>query len=67
MKGTSKPQSRNIKVEEYCNCLFGAEYQKECDDYVMKQNNHDMYLQKYVKLQNQLLVRNVDIQMKLKE
>ena len=32
LKGISKYQSKNIKFEEYYNCLFGREYQKECDN-----------------------------------
>ena len=33
IKGISKSQSKHIKFEEYYNCLFGGEYQKECDNY----------------------------------
>ena len=46
MKGISKSQSNHIKFEEYYNCLFGREYQKECDNYFIRSNNHEMYLQK---------------------
>ena len=33
LKGVSKSQSKNIKFEEYYNCLFGGKYQQECDNY----------------------------------
>ena len=28
------------------NCLFGKEYQKECDNYIIRSLNHEMVLQK---------------------
>ena len=43
--GISKPQSKNIKFEENYNCLFGGEYQKVCDNYIIRSPNHGMYLQ----------------------
>ena len=46
IKGISKSQSKHIKFEEYYNCLFGKEYQKECDNYIIRSLNHDMHLQK---------------------
>ena len=46
IKGNSKSQSKHIKFEEYYNCLFGKEYQKECDNYIIRSLNHDIYLQK---------------------
>ena len=46
IKGISKCQSRHIKFEEYYNCLFGGENQKECDSYIIRSLNHEMYLQK---------------------
>ena len=49
MKGISKSQSKHIKVEEYYNCLFGGEYQKECDNYIIRSLNPEMYLQKVKK------------------
>ena len=49
LKGISKSQSKNIKFEEYYNCLFGKEYQKECDNYIIRSINHDMVLQKVKK------------------
>ena len=49
IKGISKSQSKHIKFEEYYNCLFGREYQKECDNYIIRSLNHEMYLQKVKK------------------
>ena len=49
LKGISKSQSKNIKFEEYYNCLFGKEYQYECDNYILRSINHDMVLQKVKK------------------
>ena len=46
MKGFSESQSKNTKLEEYYNCLFGGEYQKECDSYIIRSLDHEMYLQK---------------------
>ena len=31
LKDISKSLSKHIKFEKYYNCLFGGEYQKECD------------------------------------
>ena len=45
LKGISKRQSKNIKIEEYYNCLFGGKYQQECDNYIIQSINHEMYLQ----------------------
>ena len=45
IKGISKSQSKHIKFEEYYNCLFGEEYQKECDNYILRSINHEMVLQ----------------------
>ena len=49
LKGISKSQSKNIKFEEYYNCLFGKEYQRECDNYIIRSLNHEMYLQRVKK------------------
>ena len=49
LKGITKSQAKNIKFEEYYNCLFGKEYQKTCDNYLIRSNNHNMYLQKVEK------------------
>ena len=49
LKGISKSYSKNIKFDEYYNCLFGNEYQRECDNYILRAINHDMVLQKVKK------------------
>ena len=46
IKGISKSQSKHNIFEEHCNCLFGGENQKECDNYIIRSPNHVMYLQK---------------------
>ena len=46
LKGISKSESKNIKFEEYKKCLYGEEYQRECDTYIIRSINHDMVLQK---------------------
>ena len=45
IKGISKSQSKHIKFEEYYNCLFGKEYQRECNNYIIRSINHEMVLQ----------------------
>ena len=49
IKGISKSQSKHIKFEEYYNCLFGGEYQRECNNYIIRSNNHEMVLQEVKK------------------
>ena len=49
LKGVSKSQWKYFKFEEYYNCLFGGEYQKECDNYILRSVNHEMYLQRVKK------------------
>ena len=46
LKVISKSQAKDIKFEEYYYFLFGGEYRQECDNYVIRSVNHDMYLQK---------------------
>ena len=46
LEGVSKSQSKHNKFEEYYNCLFGGEYQKECDNFIIGSLSHEMYLQK---------------------
>ena len=45
IKGVSKSQSKHIKFEEYYNCLFGGEYQRECNNCIIRSINHEMVLQ----------------------
>ena len=49
IKGVSKSQSKHIKFEEYYNCLFGNEYQRECNNYIIRSINHEMVLQEVKK------------------
>ena len=49
LKSVSKFQSKNIEFEEYYNCLFGGEYKKEYDNYLIRSINHEMYLKKVTK------------------
>ena len=46
IKGISNSQSKHINFEEYYICLFGGEHQKECDNYIIRSLNHEMYLPK---------------------
>ena len=45
LKGVSKSQSKHIKFEDYKNCLDEEKYQKECDNYLLRSINREMYLQ----------------------
>ena len=49
IKGILKSQSKHIKFEEYYNCLFGGEYQRECNNYIIRSINHEMVLQEVKK------------------
>ena len=49
LKGVSESHSGHIRFEEYYNCLLGGEYQKECDNYIIRSINHEMYLQEVKK------------------
>ena len=49
IKGISKSQSKHIKFEEYYDCLFGKECQKECNNYIIRSINHEMVLQEVKK------------------
>ena len=49
IKGISKSQSKHIKFEDYYNCLFGGEYQRECNNYIIRSINHEMVLQEVKK------------------
>ena len=46
LKGISRSQSKNNKFEEFYICLFGGKYQQECDNYLIRSHNHEMYLQR---------------------
>ena len=49
LKGISKSQPKNNKFEDYYNCLFGGKCQQECDNYIIRSINHEMYLQRVKK------------------
>ena len=49
LKGISKSQSKNIKFEEYKKCLDGEEYQRDCNNYIIRSINHEMVLQEVKK------------------
>ena len=52
MRSISKSYSRNIKFDEYKNCLDSEEYQHECDNYILRSINHEIYLQRVKKNYN---------------
>ena len=49
-KGISKSQSKHIKFEENYNCLFGGQYQNECNNFIIRSINHEMVLQEVKKI-----------------
>ena len=49
IKGISKSQTKHIKFEEYYNCLFGGEYQRECKNYIIRSIFLEMVLQEVKK------------------
>ena len=49
LKGISKSYSKNIKVEEYYNCLFDGEYEQKSDNYIIRSINQEMKLQQVKK------------------
>ena len=49
LEGVSKSQSENINFEEYKKCLDGQEYQRECNNYIIRSINHEMVLQEVKK------------------
>ena len=49
LKCVSKSQSKRIKFEEYKKCLDGMEYQRECNNYILRSINHEMHLQEIKK------------------
>ena len=48
-KGVSKSQSKHIKFDEYKNCLDGEEYQRECNVFILRSIDHEMYRQEIKK------------------
>ena len=60
LKGISKSQSKIIKFEDFYNYLFGGNYQQECDNYIIRSINHEIYLQR-VKNQHYLKLMINDV------
>ena len=46
LKSISNSQSKHIKFEKQKICSDGKEYQKECDNYILRSINHETYPQK---------------------
>ena len=46
LKGISKSYSKNNKFDEYKKCFDGRDYQKECDNYITRSLNHEIFLQR---------------------
>ena len=49
LKGVSKSQLKNIKFEEYKKCLDGDEFQRECNNYIIRSIIQEMVLQEVKK------------------
>ena len=49
LKGICESQTKNIKFEEYYKCLFNEDYQKECENYIIRSINHNMFMQRITK------------------
>ena len=45
LKGISQSYLKNNNFDEYKNSLDGEEYQQECDNYIIRSLNHEMYHQ----------------------
>ena len=45
LKGVSKSQSKTLKFEKYKKCLYGENFQIECNNYVLRSINHERHLQ----------------------
>ena len=49
LKFISKSQSKYINFEEYKKCLNGEEYQRECNNFILRSINHEKRLQETIK------------------
>ena len=49
LKGVSESQSKHVKFAEYKKCLYGMDYQRECNNYILRSINHEMQLQELKK------------------
>ena len=46
LKSNKKRQSKNIRFEEYCNCLIGENIKNECHKFAIPSIVLEMFLQK---------------------
>ena len=46
LKGVSKSQTKHIKFEEYKKCLDGENFQKVCNNSILRSIDLEMYLQR---------------------
>ena len=49
LKGILKSQSKHISFQEYKKCLDGEEFQRECNNFIIRSINHEMHLQEVKK------------------
>ena len=49
LEGVSESQSKHMKIEEYKKRLDNEDYQKDCDNYIFRSLNHEMYPQQFKK------------------
>ena len=50
LNGICTSHSKHIQFEEFKKFLDGEEYQKECNNYILRPINHEMYLQEIKKV-----------------
>ena len=50
LKGISETQTKSKKLKEYKKCLYRKEYQRDCNNRILRSANHEMYLQEVKKL-----------------
>ena len=48
-KDVSKSPSKPVKFEENKKSFDGEEYKRECDNYILRSSNHEMYFQHVAK------------------
>ena len=46
MRGISKSQSKITVFDEFYNCFFRGDFQKECANFIFRSSNLDIYPQK---------------------
>ena len=49
-KGNSKSQSKHNQFDQYKKSLDGENYRRECNIYISRSINHEMYLQEVKKM-----------------